>query len=61
MFTIIISLGLMGTILGNALGGKFMHYGRRASIIIGCLIGITGAIMMQVLVYSIFTSGTFLV
>ena len=51
MFTIITSLGLMGTIIGNAMGGKFMHYGRRASIFIGCLIAIVGAILMQVLVY----------
>ena len=48
-------------LIGNALAGNFMHYGRRNFIFIGCLTGIIGAILMQVLIYPIFTSGTMLV
>ena len=60
-FTIITSLGLMGTMIGNACAGKFMHYGRRSSIFIGCITAIVGALFMQFLQYFIFTSGTMMV
>ena len=61
MFTVITSLGLTGTLIGNAMAGKFMHYGRRAAIFIGCLTAIFGALLMQVLIYNVFTGGTMLV
>lgn len=43
------------------MAGRFMHYGRRLSIFIGCLTAILGACMMQILVYSVFTGGTVMV
>ena len=54
----ITSLGLCGTLIGNAMAGRFMHHGRRASIFIGCITAIAGACLMQILVYWIFTGGT---
>ena len=38
-----------------------MHHGRRASVLIGCLVSIVGAVLMQILLYTVFTSGTILV
>lgn len=45
-------------LLGNAMAGRFMHYGRRLSIFIGVLTAIFGAISMQILVYPVFAGGT---
>ena len=58
MFTILTSLSLVGTLLGNALAGRYMHKGRRATLIAGCLLAISGACFMQILVYFVFTGGS---
>ena len=60
-FTLITSLGLIGTLIGNAMAGRFLHRGRRKSIFIGIVISVLGAFMMQVIEYPIFTGGTMLV
>ena len=51
----------MGTLLGNAVTGKFMKYGRRNSVFCGAIIAIIGACLMQILMYYVFISGTILV
>lgn len=38
-----------------------MHNGRRLTLIIGCLLAIFGASIMQILVYTVFISGSTLV
>ncbi len=43
------------------MAGRFMHYGRRLSIFIGCITAILGAFMMQILVYPVFTGGSMMV
>ena len=60
-FTTITTLGLAGTLVGNAVTGKFMKYGRRNSVFFGAIIAIIGACLMQILMYYVFISGTILV
>lgn len=60
-FTTITSLGLVGTLAGNAITGKFMKHGRRNSVFLGCVISIIGAVFMQILLYNVFITGTVLV
>mmetsp|Transcript_24454 Transcript_24454/g.32768 ORF Transcript_24454/g.32768 Transcript_24454/m.32768 type:complete len:109 (+) Transcript_24454:197-523(+) len=61
MFTILTSLSLVGNLLGNAWAGRFMHNGRRKTLIIGSLLAILGACLMQVMIYTVFTGGSVLV
>lgn len=60
-FTFLTGCTLLGVILGTASGGVLMGYGRRWAILVGVLLAILGACLMQILIFPLFATGSTLV